>query len=348
VKLLDLSQTPDDNVENFVKEIKLIEALEHPNIIKYLGHDLVDGNVRCFMEYYPFSLYMLLKRRQKDGFSLHEVAFMGREITNGLHYLHNLPSKIIHRDLKSGNILVGIDENDEVKTVKITDFDASAIMNNTQMNVTVIGTGAWMAPEVFTHEGYSVEADIWSFGMLLFEMVALKQPYHTIPPMQVPTYIVKGTLPEFPNEPNKQFEPIIEIMKLCLVVEPSLRPTATALNKMFVKVIGEYDKMSKSEAHSLLTYYKNFSKEVEILIKLYAKSQSFTKGLPEIKPLPTTMIEILEDYIKGAPTQSRDTGSSKRETEKKKETVKDKKNEPKKKEKEKEKKKPIVERNSKR
>jgi serine/threonine protein kinase len=120
VKILDLSQTPEENIENFIKEIKLLEGLSHPNIIKYLGHDLIDGNVRCFMEFYPHSLYTMLRRRAKEGFSLKEVVFIAREVSLGLSYLHSLDPKIIHRDLKSGNILVSLDSTGSVNGVKIT------------------------------------------------------------------------------------------------------------------------------------------------------------------------------------------------------------------------------------
>ncbi len=78
---------------------------------------------------------------------------------------------------------------------------------------------------------------VWSFGMLLFEMVALKQPYHSVPPMQVSALVIKGVLPEFPAEPAPEYKPIIDIMKVCLILEPQARPTAAMLSKMFGKLL---------------------------------------------------------------------------------------------------------------
>ena len=91
------------------------------------------------MEYYPYSLLSLIKKRNKP-FSFKDIVVVGYNIANGLSYLHRQEPPVIHRDLKSGNILLSKDVNDEIVKVKITDFDASAITSYARLNLTVIGT----------------------------------------------------------------------------------------------------------------------------------------------------------------------------------------------------------------
>jgi hypothetical protein len=73
--------------------------------------------------------------------------------------------------------------------------------------------------------------------MILYELITLKQPYYQVPPMQVPALISEGKLPQFPSEPAPMFKSIVDIMKVCLIMDAEARPSSDLLVKMFDKLI---------------------------------------------------------------------------------------------------------------
>merc|ERR1712050_167261 len=94
-----------------------------------------------------------------------------REIVEGLEYLHTREPPVVHRDVKGGNILVGLDGR-----VKLADFGCSKRAQET-MSQTMRGSVPWMAPEVIAHTRYGRGADIWSFGCVLIEMASARVPW---------------------------------------------------------------------------------------------------------------------------------------------------------------------------
>ena len=94
-----------------------------------------------------------------------------------------------------------------------------------------------MAPEVFTQSGYTVAADIWSFGMVLYEMLTLKQPYYHVQPIQVASQIMQGVLPIFPDL-GSTYAPLIELIKnKMMTLTPESRATADILVTDFAKLL---------------------------------------------------------------------------------------------------------------
>jgi serine/threonine protein kinase len=104
---------------------------------------------------------------QEGPLKLSQVLKVGLEVSRGMDYLHQ--RKIIHRDLKAANLLL-----DENKTVKIADFGVARIIECNGHMTAETGTYRWMAPEVIEHKPYDEKADVFSFGIVLWEVLTCK------------------------------------------------------------------------------------------------------------------------------------------------------------------------------
>ncbi|XP_063037809.1 serine/threonine-protein kinase PAK 3-like [Melospiza melodia melodia] len=157
------------NRERAVNEILLLKDKKNPNIVKFLDSFLVDGDVWLVMQYMDGGTLQDVVRqiRMAEG----EMAAVSRECLQGLDFLHS--NRVIHRDLKSSNILLGMDGS-----VRLADFGLCAQLSPEQDQCSsMVGTAHWMAPEVVTRSPYGPKVDIWAFGIVTIEMVEGEPPY---------------------------------------------------------------------------------------------------------------------------------------------------------------------------
>ncbi|KAJ8687425.1 hypothetical protein QAD02_023219 [Eretmocerus hayati] len=153
-------------------DIKHLRKLNHPNIVQFKG---VCTQAPCYcivMEFCPAGpLYDWL--RTGESVPPPRLSSWSRQIAAGMKYLHD--HKIIHRDLKSPNVLIGREE-----VVKISDFGTSREWNEKSTRMTFAGTVAWMAPEIIRNEPCSEKVDIWSYGVVLWELLSGEIPYKDV------------------------------------------------------------------------------------------------------------------------------------------------------------------------
>lgn len=228
IKKLDL-ESRNVNVDDIRREAVTMSLTNHPNLVKSYCSFVVDQSVWIVM---PFmaggSCLHIMKAAFPDGFEEPVIATLLKESLKALEYLHRQGH--IHRDVKAGNILLDGDGS-----VKLGDFGVAASMfdkgDRQRSRITVKGTPCWMAPEVIekTH-GYDFKADIWSFGITALELAHGHAPFSKYPPLKVLLMTLQNAPPRLDNERDKKFSKSFkEMISMCLVKEPTKRPSAERL-----------------------------------------------------------------------------------------------------------------------
>lgn len=175
LKIINLD-TEDDDVGDIQSEVALLTQLrDAPNVTQYYGCYLDGPRVWIVMEYAQGGSVRTLMKACKDAVVEEKyVVIIVREVLTALAYLHK--SSIIHRDLKAANILITA-----AGKVMICDFGVSALLvTASSKRNTLVGTPHWMAPEVAHASAYDTKADIWSLGIMIFEMVKGSAPHSHI------------------------------------------------------------------------------------------------------------------------------------------------------------------------
>nr|XP_056707176.1 serine/threonine-protein kinase 10 [Euleptes europaea] len=217
----------EDELEDYMVEIEILATCDHPYIVKLLGAFYYDSKLWIMIEFCPGGAVDAVMLELDRGLTEPQIQVMCRQMLEGLNYLHN--KKIIHRDLKAGNVLL-TQEGD----IKLADFGVSAKNIKTlQRRDSFIGTPYWMAPEVVMCETmkdtpYDYKADIWSLGITLIEMAQIEPPHHELNPMRVLLKIAKSDPPTL-SYPSKWSPEFNDFLKTALDKNPETRPNAAQL-----------------------------------------------------------------------------------------------------------------------
>ncbi|KAG6661727.1 serine/threonine-protein kinase EDR1 isoform X3 [Carya illinoinensis] len=187
-----------ENMEDFCNEISILSRLRHPNVILFLGACMKPPRLSMVTEYMELgSLYYLIHLSgQKKKLSWRRRLKMLCDICRGLMCIHRM--KIVHRDIKSANCLVN-----KNWTVKICDFGLSRIVTESPMkDASSAGTPEWMAPELIRNESFTEKCDIFSLGVVMWELCTLSRPWEGVPPERV-VYAVanEGSRLDIPEGP---------------------------------------------------------------------------------------------------------------------------------------------------
>ncbi|NXQ37862.1 M3K21 kinase, partial [Catharus fuscescens] len=263
-------QDPDEDItataESVRQEAKLFSMLRHPNIIALHGVCLREPNLCLVMEFARGgSLNRALAAapgaaaaRGGRRIPPHILVNWAVQIARGMLYLHDeaiVP--ILHRDLKSSNILLLEKmEHDDIcnKTLKITDFGLAREWHRTT-KMSAAGTYAWMAPEVIKSSMFSKGSDIWSYGVLLWELLTGEVPYRGIDGLAVAYGVAvnKLTLPI----PSTCPEPFAKLMKECWEQDPHIRPSfALILEQLTAIEEAVMTEMPQESFHSMQDDWK--------------------------------------------------------------------------------------------
>ncbi|CAD7704574.1 unnamed protein product [Ostreobium quekettii] len=242
IKMLRSDLTPESRAE-FLSEVQLHIQLSHPNVVRCLGAMASNGIV---MELASTDLEKFYWRQGDEWDWLKKLQLM-LNACSGLQHLHN--NKVVHGDIKTANFLVFDSPLEEGVVVKISDFGLAATKTGTRSKTAfpMAGTFLWMAPELCEGAAQAFSADVFSFGLVLFELSALSPPYKGLNSNPIVLQRKKDGKNPVPI-PEDCPEALSRLMKRCIAVEPCDRPTMEQVGTRLTDIVQQA--MASTSANS--------------------------------------------------------------------------------------------------
>jgi non-specific serine/threonine protein kinase len=244
IKKINKSKLPNGLISRFSKEIEILKLINHINIIKLKDYFIDDKYIYIITEYCNRG-----SLKEQIGLIKNEidVRHIVKQIIHGIQYLDDVG--IMHRDIKPDNILLN---NDNV--IKIIDFGFSVEVKESDLYSTICGTPLYMSPELLQSKEYSKSSDLWSIGIISYEL------FHYVHPFGTPKNIVE-LLENIKNNKilykyNISYH-FLQFIDSLLQLQPSSRPKLSALNlhPWFLTVLCKYDLNNDDELFHMDDFY---------------------------------------------------------------------------------------------
>ena len=233
LKKVKLQRLKDKEKQNALNEVRILASIKSPFVIGYKEAFIEesDKSLCIIMEYANHGdLYQTICKFKKMNYLMDEsdIWRIFIQMVKGLKCLHDL--KILHRDLKSANIFLFGDGS-----AKIGDCNVSKVLHK-DLGHTQTGTPYYASPEVWNDSPYDIKSDIWSLGIVTYEMLNLHPPFRAENMDALYKKIIKG---QYPRINMKYSSDICNIIQLLLKVDPNERPTCDQIlkNKMVMERI---------------------------------------------------------------------------------------------------------------
>ncbi|CAL9186950.1 unnamed protein product [Musa hybrid cultivar] len=239
-KFSDDVMADEDKLRAFRDELALLQQIRHPNVVQFLGAVTQSSPMMIVTEYLckgDLRAYLNRKRTLRPS----SAVLFALDIARGMNYLHeHKPEAIIHRDLEPSNIL-----RDDSGHLKVADFGVSKLLKvaktvKEERPLTCLDTACrYVAPEVFLNEEYDTKVDVFSFALILQEMIEGCPPFSYKQDNEVPKAYVSKQRPPFRAPPKQYGHGLKELIEHCWSENPADRPT-------FREII---DRLSKIQNH---------------------------------------------------------------------------------------------------
>lgn len=220
------------NYKEFRRELSIMSLLQHPNLVRCYGGyaNTSTDTYYLLMDLMDVDINQILSTTTFWKTDYPQILRIALQAAKGMCYLHDC--NLIHRDLKSVNLLI-----DKNYSVKVCDFGLSRVVARKKQNMTGnVGTVSWIAPEVFEQQPYDAKADVYSFGMVLWELYTKKIPFEDINTFEIPVAVIRGDRPAIPKDCPKEYAKLI---KECWHKKPSKRPAFSKIVKVLTKLNNE-------------------------------------------------------------------------------------------------------------
>jgi len=226
VKRLAQSCLTAEGLAAFKSKVELLACLRHPNIVLFIGATFDNlSNVGLVMEYLERGDVLSLLRSPIALAWSDPLLKIATDVAQGVSYLHNCDPPLVHRDLKSSNLLCT-----RTYSCKVSDFgESKRQLLPGKLFSTIVGTPYWLAPEILREERYDTQVDCYSFGVILVELETRREPYHDLPKNYTTINIMMGVSrgdlrPTIPPScsPCRR-----ELIARCLDNDPKRRPKMT-------------------------------------------------------------------------------------------------------------------------
>lgn len=197
MKFINKHGKSEKDIKSLRQEIEILRKLRHENIIMMLDTFETKSEFCVVTEFAQGELFEVIEDDQSLPES--EVQCIAKQLVKALHYLHS--NRIIHRDMKPQNILIGTG-----RRVKLCDFGfARAMSSNTMVLTSIKGTPLYMAPELVQEQPYNYTVDLWSLGVILYELYVGQPPFYTNSIYSLIQHIIKDPV-KFPTNISPQFK----------------------------------------------------------------------------------------------------------------------------------------------
>eukprot|EP00250_Pteridium_aquilinum_P020318 c24783_g1_i2 orf=712-1761(-) len=215
----------------FRREVLSLISCAHKNILKLYGVCISSHLSICIVTKFMQGGSLLHYLQQRTSLKICEILKLAKDVAKGMEFLHS--RGIVHRDLKTANVFL-----DEERNAVIGDLGVARLVNEVEEGGREIGTYRWMAPEVCRAEsgrggggeGFSYKSDVYSYGILVWELVTCKMPFADYNPVQAAVGVVMhGLRPAFPPA---CFPPLRYLIQKCWDQDPSVRPHFSQILKM--------------------------------------------------------------------------------------------------------------------
>lgn len=234
----------------FLRETGVIAKISHENLVKFYGLAFDAPPYLLITEFcHGGTCYDLLHETEEIEITMRQQLKMSVDVTKAMEYLHKFRPQIIHRDLKSLNLLLTtlVTKSSDLPLVKVSDFGLAKMKDQDQdwgkMTVEA-GTFHWMAPEVATGN-YNEKADIYSFAMVLFEFICQEIPFEDLEPIDVLKSTSEGQRPDMEAVPPNTPKALVDLMEGCWKHKPNERPSFEYIRKelgtIVEKVLGKQE-----------------------------------------------------------------------------------------------------------